>query len=95
MSVCSLVIAPLEAFGVGDRLWRTTPRARSAVAGVGILLAAGGAASGLYIFTDSVAAWWLAPLASFPVIYLFFLKNGRPHDGGQREGPYTPPDAGA
>jgi hypothetical protein len=88
-----LLIAPLEGLGMPDWLARASPRARSVVAGVGILLAAGGTA--VYLVTDSVAAWWLAPLAAFPVIYLLLKLSDESDGGGGMEGPYTPPDAGA
>jgi hypothetical protein len=95
MSVGAITIAPLEAFRVSDWLRRTTSRGRWFVAGLGIVLA--GVGTPVYLATDSVAAWWLAPLVSFPVVYLFVAasEDEPHHGGGEIEGPYTPPDARA
>jgi hypothetical protein len=92
-----VLLAFAEAVGVERRLRRASPKARLAyVAGSFVVL---GAAVAAYVVWQTVALWWLAPVAAFPLYFLLLWERDRPERdrrstgaNGGFEGPLTPPD---
>jgi hypothetical protein len=95
LSACAVVFAISEVLGLETWIKRGSAKARRAylVASLALFLAAVAA----YLIWQTVALWWLAPIASLP-LYLLLMSE----DGGRStaevdgfSGPLTPPDGSA
>jgi peptidoglycan/LPS O-acetylase OafA/YrhL len=96
------LVAIAEALGLEEWIQRASPTARLAYLVVSFV--ALGAAVGAYFIWQTVALWWLAPLAAWPLYWLLIYdRDRRPTNDRDRrpagadggfEGPLTPPDGG-
>jgi peptidoglycan/LPS O-acetylase OafA/YrhL len=87
-----LLVAIMELLDLEQWIQRASPRARLAylVGSFGSL----GAAVGAYLIWETVALWWLAPVAAWPLYLLLISDRDRRAAGrdGGFDGPLTPPD---
>jgi Mn2+/Fe2+ NRAMP family transporter len=80
-----------EAVGLESWMRRSSPATRRAylASSLAFFLAAVGA----YLIWDTVALWWLAPLASLPLLFLLLWESDSRSEQGADDfsGPLTPP----
>jgi hypothetical protein len=89
-----VLFALADVLGLEAWVRRMSPTARRAyLAGSSAFLAAAVAA---YLIWQTVALWWLAPVASLPLYFLLMWETDTRSggDGDAFSGPLTPPDGG-
>ena len=84
------VFAVAEALGLENWVKRSPGRHRLYLLCSSAILVA---AVGAYLIWDTVALWWLAPLATLPVYLLLLWDPNERRQGGEDDfsGPLTPP----